>query len=94
LVCKSKAEIALGRPGHRWDDNIKIDLKRNVVGGCVPDLFGSIQTMAGSCAQVNEPLGREFLYVNSTSFSEGTLLHGFSYLILLRILFFSATIMA
>jgi len=27
LVGKSKGKMPLGRPRHRWEDNIKIDLK-------------------------------------------------------------------
>jgi len=28
LVGKPEGKKPLGRPGHRWDDNIKIDIKR------------------------------------------------------------------
>jgi hypothetical protein len=33
LAGKSKEKRPLGRPGRRWDGNIKIDFKRNGFGG-------------------------------------------------------------
>jgi len=33
LVGKAEGKSPLGRPGRRWEDNIKMDLEK-VVGGC------------------------------------------------------------
>jgi hypothetical protein len=43
----------------RWDDNITIDLKRNVVSGCGLDLSDSGQVpLAGSCVKGNKYSGK------------------------------------
>jgi hypothetical protein len=34
LVGKPGGKIPLGRPNHRWEDNIRMVLKRNRVGYC------------------------------------------------------------
>jgi hypothetical protein len=34
LVGKPEGKSPLGRPRHRYEDNIRINLKRNRLGGC------------------------------------------------------------
>jgi hypothetical protein len=54
LVWKAKAKIALEDLGIH---EMMTDLERNVVGRYI---WLRIQTMTGSCAQVNESLGGNF----------------------------------
>jgi hypothetical protein len=49
---KPKGKIPLGRPRHRWKDNIKMDIKEVVFEG-----VNWIHMVAGSCEHGNEPLG-------------------------------------
>jgi hypothetical protein len=41
LVGKPEGRRPLGRPRHRWEVNIEMDLGGNRVWGCGFDLFGS-----------------------------------------------------
>jgi hypothetical protein len=41
LLVSPKGEKTLEGPGHRWEDNIKMDL-RETVGGCRLDSSGSV----------------------------------------------------
>jgi hypothetical protein len=65
LVGKSEGKRPLGRPRLKWEDKIRMDLKRNRVGWCGVDPYGSgYGPVVGSCEHGNEPLGpikgREF----------------------------------
>ena len=51
LVGKPEGKRPLGRPRHRWEDNIKMDLQE-VGGGC-----GDWMELAGTCEYGGEPLG-------------------------------------
>jgi hypothetical protein len=54
MVGKSERKNLLGRPRHRWVDNVKVDLKERY--GL--NLCGSGQgPVEGSCEQSNEPSG-------------------------------------
>jgi hypothetical protein len=65
LVGKPEGKRPLGRPRHRWDDNIKMDLQEVGCGGM--DWIGLAQDrqVAGTCECGNELSGsikcREFL---------------------------------
>jgi hypothetical protein len=72
LVGKSEGKRPLGRPRHRWEDNIKMDLQEVGCGG-----------MAGTCECGNEYYGsikcRNFLTSwKLVSFSRRTPLHRMS----------------
>jgi hypothetical protein len=54
LVGKSKRKKPLGRPRHRWVDNIRMDLRE--VGWCDVDLFGLAQDRNRWRALVNSIL--------------------------------------
>jgi hypothetical protein len=41
LTGKSEGNKSLGRPRHRWEDNIRIDLNRNRVLSCGLDSSGA-----------------------------------------------------
>jgi len=61
-----KGREHLKRHRHRWQNNIKMDLKRNMVWGCGLNSCGSGQGLVVvTCEHVNEPSsavkGREFL---------------------------------
>jgi hypothetical protein len=51
LVGKPEGKRPLGRPRHRWVDNIKMDLREIVL------IWLRIGTVKGSCEHGNEPLG-------------------------------------
>jgi hypothetical protein len=58
LVGKPEGRIPLGRPRHRWEDNIKMDLREVGCGGHGLDQSGSGQgQVAGSCVYGDEPSG-------------------------------------
>ena len=76
LVGKPEGKRPLGRPRHRWEDNIKMNLQD--VGGCGLDRAGSGQgQVAGTCECGNESSGSikcgEFLDIaeNRLGFQEG-----------------------
>jgi hypothetical protein len=57
LVGKPERKRPLKRPRHRWEDNIKMDL-REIGLGCGLDSSGSGEgPVAGSCEHSNEPSG-------------------------------------
>jgi hypothetical protein len=57
LVVKSDGERPLGRPRHKWKDNIKMDLER-LDGGHRLDRSGSgWGQVVGSCEYSEEPSG-------------------------------------
>jgi hypothetical protein len=41
LVGKPEGKRPLGRPRHRWEDNIRMNVKRNGLGGRVAELSGA-----------------------------------------------------
>jgi hypothetical protein len=41
VILKPEGKRQLGRPGHRWKDNIRMDLYGNRVGMCELDTNGS-----------------------------------------------------
>jgi hypothetical protein len=56
LVGKPEGKRPLGRTRRRWEDNIRMDLKENRVGGRGLDSFGSgYGPVTGSCEHGNEP---------------------------------------
>jgi hypothetical protein len=59
------AYIALGRPRHRWEDDIKMNLTENGFGMWIGLIWLRIGPAAGSCEYGNEPSvsikGGEFL---------------------------------
>jgi hypothetical protein len=66
LVRKPEGKRPLGRPRHRWEDNIRKDHRKIRVRVCGLDSLGSEQgPVAGFCEHGNEPSGsikgREFL---------------------------------
>jgi hypothetical protein len=66
-VGRPEGNIPLGRPRHRWKDNIKMDLREIRFGGIDwIHLARDRDLVAGSYAHGNEPLGSkkdaEFLY--------------------------------
>jgi hypothetical protein len=55
LAGKPERRRPLGRSRHRWEDNIKMDLKIIMMRGCELDSNGSGQgQMADSCEYGNE----------------------------------------
>jgi hypothetical protein len=65
LVRKPEGRSRFRRPGHKWKDNIKMDLRKLGLD-CGLDSSGSGQgPVAGSCEHSNEPSGfvkgKEFL---------------------------------
>jgi hypothetical protein len=59
-VGKPERKRPLGRPRHRWADNIKMDVEevRCGVWGCGLDRYGSEKgQVAGNCECGNEPSG-------------------------------------
>jgi hypothetical protein len=55
-IGKPEGKRQLGRPRHRWEDNIRTDLREIVTGRCELDVSGSEQEpVAGSCEHGNEP---------------------------------------
>ena len=66
LVGKPEGKRPLGRPGRRWEDNIKMDLQEVECGGMDwIELALDRGQVAGTCECGNEPSGsikcREFL---------------------------------
>ena len=55
LVGKPKGKRSLGRPRHRWVDNIRMDLLD--VGCGYVDWIGLAQDVADACECGNEPSG-------------------------------------
>jgi len=62
MAGKSEGKRPLGRPRCRWNDNIKLDLRRDKVGSCGLGSFGLEQgPMTSSCERGNEPWLAEWL---------------------------------
>jgi hypothetical protein len=57
LVGKSEGKTPLGRPRHRWDDNIKMDLWEVVCGTWTVSVWIRIGTGEGQLRMRNEPSG-------------------------------------
>ena len=58
LVGKPEGKRKFGRPRHRWEDNIKMDLQEVGGGGHGLDRTGSgYGQVAGTCECGNEPSG-------------------------------------
>jgi hypothetical protein len=58
LVGRPEGKKPLGRPRHRWEDNIKMDLREMRIDGCDLDSAGAGQCpVAGFCENGNEPSG-------------------------------------
>jgi hypothetical protein len=58
LVGRHERKRPLGRPRHRWEDNIKMDLREIGTDGGELDSAGSGQDpVAGFCEHGNEPSG-------------------------------------
>jgi hypothetical protein len=56
LVGKPEGKRLLGRPRHRWEDNIKSDIRELVCWGYGLDRAGSgYGQMVGTCECGNEP---------------------------------------
>jgi hypothetical protein len=55
LVGKPEGKRPLGRPRHRWEDGIRMDLREIDLGGCGLDSTGS--PVAGCCECGDEPSG-------------------------------------
>jgi hypothetical protein len=70
-VGKPERKRPLGRPRHRWEDNIKMDLKEFCFGGMDWIELAQDTQVAGTYECGNEPLGSikcgEFLYYLQTS---------------------------
>jgi hypothetical protein len=66
LVGKPEGKRSLGRPRHRWEDNIKMDLKEVGCGGMDWIELAQDRDGVGTCECGNEPLGSKkcgkFLY--------------------------------
>ena len=81
---KPEGRRPLGRPRHRWEENIKMDLQEVGCGGYELDRAGSGKgQVAGTCECGNEPSGSisagNFLTsCKLVSFSRRTLVHGVS----------------
>jgi hypothetical protein len=56
LVGRPEGRRTLGRPRHRWEDNIKMDLQQ-VGWGHGLDQLAQDRHVAGSCECGNEPSG-------------------------------------
>jgi len=56
-VGQPEGKRPLGRPRHRWDDNIKMDLQEVGWGVCTGFNWLRIGTAADTCECSNEPLG-------------------------------------
>jgi hypothetical protein len=86
LVGKPEGKRSLGRPSSRWDDNIKINLKRVECGGMdwteLSQDTDSWRVLVKAVIKLRVPLNAEnFLTGRKTvSFSRWTLLHGVSIL--------------
>jgi hypothetical protein len=84
LVGKSEAKRPLGRPRHRWEDNIKMDFQE--VGGSCGDWMELVQDRDRWRALVNTVMklrvpkmrGISLIAAEPVSFSRRTLLHGVS----------------
>ena len=84
LVGKPEGRRPLGRPRHRWQDNIKIDLQE--VGGSCGDWMELAQdrdkwrALVGMVRNLRVPKmrGISWLAAEPVSFSRRTLLHGVS----------------
>jgi hypothetical protein len=84
LVGKSYGKIPLGRPRHRWVDNIKMDLQDVICGGM--DWIGLAQDRDRCRSVVNEVknfrvpqnAGNLLTSCKPVSFSRRTVLHGVS----------------
>jgi hypothetical protein len=58
LVGKPEGRRPLGRPRHRWEDGVRMDLREIGLGGCELDSTGSGQgPVAGCCECGDEPSG-------------------------------------
>jgi hypothetical protein len=57
LVVKSEGKRPLGRPGRRWEDNIRMDLQEVGCGGMDWIGLASMETVASNCECGNEPSG-------------------------------------
>jgi hypothetical protein len=55
LVGKHEGKSPLGRPGYRWEDNIKMDLRE--IGFGLDSTGPGSGLVAGSCEHGNEPSG-------------------------------------
>jgi hypothetical protein len=78
LVGKPEGKRPLGRPRHRWIDNIKMDLLE--MGVSVVDWIGLAQDRYSSCKLSNEPSGSIKCWelpsgCTSCGLSSGTQLH-------------------
>jgi hypothetical protein len=47
LLGKSEGRRLLGRPRHRWNDNIKVGLSKNMVEGVDPCYMGPLSSWHG-----------------------------------------------
>jgi hypothetical protein len=57
-VGKPKGSRPLGRPRHRWEDGVRMDLREIGLGGCGLDSTGSGQgPVVGCCGCGDEPSG-------------------------------------
>jgi hypothetical protein len=56
LVGKPEGRRPLGRPWRRWEDNIKMDLKRSGMGAQTGSIWLRTGTGGDSCECSNEPL--------------------------------------
>jgi len=57
LVGKPEGKRPLGRPRHKWEDNIKMDLQELGCGGMDWIDMAQDRDMAGTCECGNEPSG-------------------------------------
>jgi hypothetical protein len=58
FVGKPEGKRPLGRPRHRWEDGIRMDLRETGLGGCGMDSTGSGQGPVASCFECgDEPSG-------------------------------------
>jgi hypothetical protein len=57
LVGKPEGKRPLGRPRHRWEDNIKMDLQEAGCGGMDWIELAQDRQVAGTCECGNEPSG-------------------------------------
>ena len=51
LVGKPEGKRPLGRPRHRWEDNIRMNVKRNGMGGRVAGLSGAGKAQVPGCSE-------------------------------------------